>query len=121
MKKILMASFALTVFAVAIILFQISSCKKADAGTPLPCEPLPVCSVVGIYSGTYTNQNNFTGTFASRIEENNFAEVVKQLVPLRPLLVVIGILVIVSNLNHGTLSIVVITILKVNFQITEQQ
>ena len=67
-----MASLALTAFAVTLTLFQMTSCKKADAGTP--CDPVPVCSVKGTYSGTYTNQNNFTGTFAYKLEDNNFSE-----------------------------------------------
>lgn len=71
MKKIFMASLALTTFAATITLFQMSSCKKADAEpTTPPCDP--VCSVKGIYSGTFTNQNNFTGTFVHILKENNF-------------------------------------------------
>ena len=49
-----------------------SANRSRHAGTP--CDPLPVCSVKGIYSGTYTNQNNFTGTFAYKLEDNNFSE-----------------------------------------------
>jgi len=48
MKKIFIASAALTVFSAAIILFQISSCKKAEAQT---ARTYPI---EGLWIGTYT-------------------------------------------------------------------
>ena len=48
MKKIFLASLALTAFSLAIILFQISSCKKAEAQTPA------TYSIEGLWIGTYT-------------------------------------------------------------------
>jgi hypothetical protein len=72
MKKIFMASLALTTLAIALTLFQMSSCKKADAEpTTTPCDP--VCSIIGNYSGTFTNQNNLTDPFGYILKENNFA------------------------------------------------
>ena len=49
MKKLLMASLTLTVFATALILFQISSCKKANAQTPPT-----TYSIQGLWIGTYS-------------------------------------------------------------------
>jgi hypothetical protein len=70
MKKIFMASIALTVFAAAITIFQMSSCKKADSQTTTPCDQ--VCNVKGTYSGTFTNQLNSTSTFVQVLKDNNF-------------------------------------------------
>jgi hypothetical protein len=71
MKKLFMASVALVTFALAVTLFQMSSCKKSDAEPPTtPCDP--VCIVKGTYAGTYTNQYNMTATFAYLLADNNF-------------------------------------------------
>ena len=48
MKKLLMASLALTTFAASILLFQMTSCKKSNAQTP------QTYSIQGLWIGTYT-------------------------------------------------------------------
>jgi len=48
MKKLLQASIILTVFAISIGVFQISSCKKATAQTT------STTSIEGLWVGTYT-------------------------------------------------------------------
>ena len=53
MKKVLMASLVMAVFAVAALLFQLTSCKKAIAQTTNDCPP-PTYPVEGLYIGTYT-------------------------------------------------------------------
>ena len=53
MKKILMASLAMTVFAMSALLFQLTSCKKAVAQTPSEC-PQPIYPVAGLYIDTYS-------------------------------------------------------------------
>ena len=58
MKKILMASLAMTIFAFSSLLFQLASCKKAS-GQPDPCPECPSCpeptyQVAGLYTGTYS-------------------------------------------------------------------
>lgn len=57
MKKILMASVAMSVFAVSAFLFQLTSCKKVVAQLPCPeCPacPTPTYPVAGLYIGTYS-------------------------------------------------------------------
>jgi len=49
MKRLFMASLALTFFAMTITLFQMSSCKKAEAQTANPTYPIE-----GLWIGTYT-------------------------------------------------------------------
>ena len=53
MKKILMASITMTVFAVSVLLFQLTSCKKAVAQVNQDC-PKPTYPVAGLYTGTYS-------------------------------------------------------------------
>ncbi len=53
MKKILMASFAMTVFAASALLFQLTSCKKVIGQIHHEC-PDPVYPVEGLYTGTYS-------------------------------------------------------------------
>ena len=48
MRKLLMGSIALTIFAAAIAIFQIASCKKADA------QPPSTTSIEGLWIGSYT-------------------------------------------------------------------
>jgi hypothetical protein len=63
MKKIFMASLALTVFAAAIVLFQMASCTKSDAQTSCPPATYPV---TGLWEGTYqTNQVSHPATYVS--------------------------------------------------------
>jgi len=50
MKKLLMSSIVLTTFAIAIAIFQVSSCKKADA-QPTTAKNYPI---EGLWIGTYT-------------------------------------------------------------------
>ena len=65
MKKILIASLVLTIFSASIILFQLSSCKKADAQTNCPTATYPVS---GVWIGTYTTtQVAHAPTYASFI------------------------------------------------------
>jgi hypothetical protein len=86
MKKIFMASVALTVLAVSITLFQISSCKKVDAQTPcapvactpvpctaVPCIPAPVCDVKSTYTGTSTTSGGVGSVLSYQLKENNLA------------------------------------------------
>jgi hypothetical protein len=58
MKKILMASLAMTLFAASAITFQLTSCKKAVAQIPDCPEcaecPAPIYPVEGIYIVTYS-------------------------------------------------------------------
>lgn len=52
-----MASLALTVFAAATLLFQLTSCKKGVAQQQCPdCPacPTPTYPVAGLYTGTYS-------------------------------------------------------------------
>jgi hypothetical protein len=49
MKKLLMGSIVLTIFAFASLLFQISSCKKADA------QPTTIYPIEGLWIGTYAS------------------------------------------------------------------
>jgi hypothetical protein len=53
MKKVFMASLAMTAFAVSALLFQLTSCKKVAAGINRIC-PDPIYPVAGIYIGTYS-------------------------------------------------------------------
>ncbi|MEP6683084.1 MAG: hypothetical protein ABJA35_07485 [Parafilimonas sp.] len=53
MKKILMASFAMTVFAATALLFQLTSCKKVVGQIEHNC-PDPIYPVEGLYVGTYS-------------------------------------------------------------------
>ena len=49
MRKLLLGSIVLTIFAFASILFQMSSCKKAEAQTTATNYPIE-----GLWIGTYT-------------------------------------------------------------------
>jgi len=61
MKKVLMASVVLSVFALALLLVQLASCKKSNANCPTPTYP-----VSGIWQGTYqTDQVSHPATYAS--------------------------------------------------------
>jgi hypothetical protein len=51
MKKVLLGSIVLTVFAIAIGLFQISSCTKTTAQQPAKPATFPLA---GLWTGTYT-------------------------------------------------------------------
>jgi hypothetical protein len=64
MRKLFMASVILVVFSGSIILFQIASCKKADAQiTDCPQATYPI---MGLWEGTYkTNQVNHPSTYVS--------------------------------------------------------
>lgn len=63
MKKIFMASVALTTFAAAITLFQMTSCKKSTAQTT--CPP-PIYPATGLWEGTYqTDQVNHDPKYES--------------------------------------------------------
>ena len=48
-----MASLAMSVFAVAVLLFQLTSCKKAIGQTNHDCPPA-IYQVEGLYIGTYS-------------------------------------------------------------------
>lgn len=48
-----MASVAISVFALALLLFQLTSCKKVLGQTNHECPP-PTYPVEGLYIGTYT-------------------------------------------------------------------
>jgi hypothetical protein len=53
MKKILLGSIVLTAFSLSIILFQMTSCKKATA------QPTPTTySIQGLWIGTYTGNGS---------------------------------------------------------------
>lgn len=54
MKKILMASLAMTVFAVSALLLQLTSCKKVAAQLNNNDCPSPTYPVEGLYIGTYS-------------------------------------------------------------------
>jgi len=54
MKKILMASLAMTVFAVSALLVQLTSCKKVAAQINNHDCPPPTYPVEGLYIGTYS-------------------------------------------------------------------
>jgi hypothetical protein len=67
MKKILMASVVIAVFAISILLLQLTSCKKAVGQTTPDC-PTPIYPVEGLYVGTYSvnslpGQGNLYYTF----------------------------------------------------------
>jgi len=70
MKKLFMASIALTTFAVSIAVFQITSCKKASAE---PNTPTTTCDVRGIYSGANLASTGASSTIAYNLQDNNFA------------------------------------------------
>lgn len=57
----LINSFVATLLVPVII---ISSCKKTT-------QPQPVCTISGIYTGTYTNQLGQSATFAFSFKANN--------------------------------------------------
>ena len=72
MKKILMGSLVLTAFSLAILLFEMSSCKKATAQTTTVYDTVKVIvhdsikycpgstyPVAGLYTGTYSVNSNF--------------------------------------------------------------
>ena len=63
MKKIFLASLALTSFAVSMLLFQMTSCSKSDAQTNCPPATYPI---TGLWEGTYqTNQVQHAPTYES--------------------------------------------------------
>jgi hypothetical protein len=65
MKKIFMASLALTCLSVSMLVFQMASCKKAVAD-PTVCPPCPdpKYPVTGLWEGTYqTDQVNHSPTY----------------------------------------------------------
>jgi len=63
MKRIFLASLAMTVFALSAALFQMTSCKKSNAQTNCPT---PVYPVTGLWEGTYqTDQVSHAATYAS--------------------------------------------------------
>jgi hypothetical protein len=65
MKKVFMASLALTLFALSITLFQMTSCKKSNAQTNCPTPTYPV---TGLWEGTYqTDQVSHAPTYASLV------------------------------------------------------
>lgn len=66
MRKLLMASAIFTFFAASLTLFQIASCKKADAQiTETDCPP-NTYPITGLWEGTYqTNQVSHAPTYAS--------------------------------------------------------
>lgn len=68
MKKLLMGSVVLVAFAVAILVFQMSSCKKAEAQTVTTG-----CDVRGVYSGTSTSSTGASATMTYKLLDNNFA------------------------------------------------
>src|SRR6478735_1151671 len=51
MKKVLMGSIVMLLFAATSIIFQMSSCKKADA--QINC-PTPTYRIAGLWIGTYS-------------------------------------------------------------------
>jgi hypothetical protein len=58
MRKIFMISAALTIFALASLLFQMTSCKKTSAQSTDNCPPA-VYPITGLWEGTYqTDQVN---------------------------------------------------------------
>jgi hypothetical protein len=60
--------FSLLVIS-SFILISNSSCKKDSTTTTTPD---PVCSAKGSYTGSYTNQNNQSASFAYVLGDNNF-------------------------------------------------
>ncbi len=48
-----MASIALTAFALSVLLFQLTSCKKVNAQTTTNC-PVATYQVAGLWTGTYS-------------------------------------------------------------------
>jgi len=63
MKKLFMASLALTTFAASVALFQMTSCKKSVAQTNCPTATYPV---TGLWEGTYqTDQVSHAATYTS--------------------------------------------------------
>jgi hypothetical protein len=67
MRKIFMISAALTIFALASLLFQMTSCKKTSAQSTDNCPPA-VYPITGLWEGTYqTDQVNHTPTYCAFI------------------------------------------------------
>ncbi|MBZ5855539.1 hypothetical protein [Flavihumibacter profundi] len=67
MKKLFMASLAITTLALSIGLFQITSCTKALADPPNSC-PVAKYPVTGLWEGTYqTDQVTHNPTYISFI------------------------------------------------------
>ena len=54
MKKVLMASLVMTLFAATALLFQLTSCKKVVAQINNHDCPSPIYPVEGLYIGTYS-------------------------------------------------------------------
>ena len=85
MKKLLMGSIVLVTFAVAIFVFQMSSCQKIVAQTNILHDTVKVsvhdtikycpttCDIRGIYSGTSTASTGASGTMTYQLLDNNFA------------------------------------------------
>lgn len=65
MKKLFMISVALTTFALASLVFQMTSCTKAAADEIKDC-PIAIYPITGLWEGTYqTNQVNHVPTYCS--------------------------------------------------------
>ena len=61
-------NFFLSLFAACIICLTYTSCEKENTTTPTE----PVCIAKGSYTGSYTNQNNQSASFAYILGDNNF-------------------------------------------------
>jgi hypothetical protein len=70
MKKIFLASLALSVFAASIVLFQMSSCTKAVAQTKVDTIFKCPSNIVGLWEGTYTVASNKSYYFSFSIYPN---------------------------------------------------
>ena len=80
-----MGSIVLTTFAFAILLFQMSSCKKTLAQTNVIHDTVKVnihdtvkycptnCDIRGTYSGTNTASTGGSSTLTYKFQDNNFA------------------------------------------------
>ena len=68
MKKLLLGSIILTLFAVSISIFQITSCVKSDAQSAST-----VCDIKGIYSGTSHASTGASSILTYQFRDNNFA------------------------------------------------
>src|SRR5215831_8092553 len=76
MKKLLLASFVLTIFAASIFLLQMSSCTKSAAQGMTKTDTVYKCpdavNVKGSYAGTFTDQFNQVNSNAYVLSDNNF-------------------------------------------------
>ena len=69
MKKILLASVVLVIFATSIALFQLTSCVKSTAQTNSTVN----CDVRGRYTGVSHSALGSSGIFSYTLKDNNFA------------------------------------------------